>query len=205
LRSYLDGQSFLIALDKVVSNLFGELWKFISTPLIFVSLIVALFVYTVRENILLLFPAIKEISAGSFSAKIEYPHSGNGLVEELSAFPKLDQNKSDFVAEILLNSLREETLLFLLYMNKKDNSVKWADIFSIMEQYKIGTKSINNYDKLSDEQKRAYLAGTYHALKGLTFKYIFDYDKTNQTLTLKSKALEVITKKLEKQGSLKPI
>ncbi len=112
LRSYLDGQSFLFALDKVVSNIFSELWKFVSTPLIFVSLMIALFIYAARENILLLFPAIKEISAGSFSAKIEYPQTNTVLAEELSNTPKLDQNQSDLFIEIFLNNLKENTLLF---------------------------------------------------------------------------------------------
>ncbi len=90
-------------------------------------------------------------------------------------------------------------------MNKKDSSLKWTEIFSAMEQYKIGTKSISKYDELPREEKNAYLAGAFGALKGLTFRYIFDYDKKNGTTTLKlkPKALKVITTKLAKQDSEK--
>jgi hypothetical protein len=95
-RSYIDQIKFIVALDKVISTIISEAWKLLSSPTIFIALIIVILIFLFKENLQKLFPAIKEIKAGSFSAIIDSSQLGKLLIsqtDDLELEATLDSKK----------------------------------------------------------------------------------------------------------------
>jgi hypothetical protein len=120
LRSEVDKTVFIVAFDKVLSTLLIELWKFVSNPIIFIALLVFFVLWIYKDNIVTIFPSIREIKAGSFSATLDFakPEANiNSKVQESNLPIKIDP--IDFSQKILLEHIEVKWLKLLLDIDNK--------------------------------------------------------------------------------------
>lgn len=176
-RSYIDQVKFIVALDSTVSLIIAELWKLASSPTIFISLIVVILILSFKENLLMIFPAIKEIKAGSFSAIIDYSKLDKLLSTNLDGFESAKdintKKKQEDVTNYLLDRLGKETLLFFLEIDGKPLEI--SQILKIAESNHVGENSMldEDFKKLDSLSKFNYLLGNFVVLIKLTFPAFF--------------------------------
>ncbi len=209
-RSYIDQISFVVALDKVTSIIISEVWKLFSSPTIFIAILIVLLLVAFRENLLTLFPAIKEIKAGSFSAIIDYSQIGKMLSaksSDLDLTKDLDtKKKKEDVQNYLVERLGKETLMFFLELDGKSD--EFSETLKIAEQFHVGGKYLDDDSlrKLDNASKKLYLLGNLIVLLKVMFPAFFDahiddnFEEGTRTLKdgLRSK-MEMRLKILEQQ------
>ncbi len=70
-RAYIDDKPFLLAFDSLVTIIISEFWKVISTPTVFIATILGVVLLTYRKQASPFISALREISIGNISAKLE--------------------------------------------------------------------------------------------------------------------------------------
>lgn len=193
-RSYIDQISFVIAFDKVTSIIINEIWELFSSPTIFIAILIILLLIAFKENLLTLFPAIKEIKAGSFSAIIDYSQIEKMLsskTSDLDLTKDLDtKRKKEDVQNYLIKRLGKETLMFFLELDGKSD--EFSEMLKTAEQFHIGIGggylASDSFIELDVDSKRLYLLGNLLVLLNVTFPAFFDKhvdDNGEGTRTLK--------------------
>lgn len=189
-KSNVDSISYIKSLDLVLSIIIHEGWKFISSPSIFLTLVAAFFLWEFRDNILSMFPAIKEIKAGPFSASLNYAVQ-NSLIEIPNIEAQNTANQTNEAQEVSVKQ-NEEIINYIinrsglrscqLYLAVDKSSLTVNDWIRKMSEFEI-------YDSIikTDDEKLRYQF--YHGLFRGTEKYAIGKLFSNKRIDPESKAL----------------
>jgi hypothetical protein len=198
-RSIVSSITFLNAFDIVSSNIITELWKFISTPTIFLGLLAFILIWRFRNSIESVFPGLKELKAGSFSALFETPilQDSDQSITELPN-KKIDKNEANLEEKILdrtIDSLGKKFIQFFLDVDGK--SFTPDEIVRKLAEYKpYETFLISENERV----RIGYYGGVYRAVLGHVMRKIFiinvHEDKKGSNFNLKAGIREKLENRL---------
>jgi hypothetical protein len=196
-RAVLDKIAYLIALDIVISTVIRELWKFITTPTIFIAILIAYVLWIFRKNIIAILPAIKEIKAGSFSATLDYaPENKSGSTDDNSATVTIDKYQTEYQTEavdVIINELGEIACnIFLSFDEKVSSTDDWLNKF--LEKDYLEFSSLTG---ISENDKRNVYIGVFKTLEAYIFDFLFSMKLSNDNNTAYITLLPGIREKLE--------
>lgn len=118
-RAYIDHKPFPLAFDSLITTIIGELWKVISTPTVFIATILGIVLLTYRRQLSPFISALREISVGSISAKLEPERIGisSQLLTAIEDETPEDPNKATVslsTKQDVVSHLTEDFCLYLL-------------------------------------------------------------------------------------------
>lgn len=208
-HSFVKAIPYIQVLDQVLSTIINEGWKFISNPTIFIVIIIAIVVWRTRERLLSLFPAIREIKAGAFSARLDYSQINNIIKSEENKDIKpvksesMDIN-SEVVGSYLIEHFTKETLNFLMALDNR--AFDGADIYHKVQEFKLGSAHVVDFETLEKNTRLGFYLGIYILFYRLFFPRFYtkeDNEYSGLKFILKPKIKEQIEKRLTDLNSQK--
>ncbi|MCJ7584298.1 MAG: hypothetical protein MUO30_05955 [Anaerolineales bacterium] len=212
-HSIVSNVAFIVTLDQILSTIISELWKFISTPTIFIASLVIIILWLFRKNISAIFPAIKQIKAGSFSATIDYSDISKSVSESQTSSDV--QNKielTDEFLDVITRQFGEKTWNFLLDIDDKiltldDHVARYKKIAYLFED----EDSMNEFEKaFGIDSLRIFYYGVFKmngaAFRNLLFDVKISENLMSGSYTLKPKfrhKLEARLKEIEQEKTSK--
>lgn len=193
-RSVVSKIAFINVLDSLMSTVIVEIWKLISSPIIFVSLLVFILIWKFRNHIELMFPNVKEIKAGSFSALFEKTSLETDYQLLSPKSSKKDKNtieEDKVIAENLLEGASLQALQLFLYFDGK--ILSGNDLREKMLEQKIGTNAVENQ---GEKIQKIYMNGVLRAYIPYVLKKLFEFDYEDEA---KTKAIFNLKKGLRKK------
>jgi len=183
-ESYAIKSTFLAALYDVISSLVTEIWRFISTPTVFISVLVFALLWSFRARLDAMFPAIRKLTAGNVSAEFDYSQSRTPVEALIPSNPLVPVNarpnsrSSDVEATpdtitqaSVVSFLRGPTCRVLL---KADGKLLTVDEFiQIMDEEKAYERNIRNADK---SEKFAFFLGAFRTLWMYVMPHLFSFE-----------------------------
>jgi hypothetical protein len=214
-RSIATNINFIVAVDQILLVIIGEVWKFISTPTVFIAFLASILLWTFRENVRTIFPALRELSAAGISAKFDYPRDqpkDTILIDVASATGKLlppnitktqpsNQQDEQLFIKVIISRLAPETCNFLLDLDNKMLTTS-----GVTER--IQTAGILSWwaRKMPDENKKYYYQGVFRTLYSAIIIRLFDITITQDTqeahFILKTDAKELLIARIQELGDI---
>jgi len=171
-KSEVSKVTFLTSLDIIISNIIAELWKFVSTPTIFLGILAFILIWRFRNSIESIFPGLKEFKAGSFSALFEIPTDKDSS-ESINEKPRIKTDKNE---EILDEKIAERTIGLLgkrttrLFLDIDGKSFALKDLLN-----KLAESNLYESFLVSDDAKirEGFYAGIYRVMQTYVMRYLF--------------------------------
>ncbi|MBK9924351.1 MAG: hypothetical protein IPP66_03585 [Anaerolineales bacterium] len=136
---------FIVSLYTILSAIIYELWKLISNPTVFIALLILVVIRMFRENIENIFPAIKELSAGSLSAKFEFPEVKFPLSNTTQSILDKTSEAENVVARRIIDTLGISSCNVLLKIDNLPLNV--LEFISILSDEKLFSVNYEFYSK----------------------------------------------------------
>jgi len=188
-RTLIDKTNLLISFDKTFSLVVQEIWKFISTPAIFITLVILVVCLNFRDQINNIFPKIKELSYKGLSIAFD-SRDRKRFESTQGTYP----NNDDQIKSII-SAFGKRTTAVLLELGDK--------ILDVDEIVKIIKKnSLLECDFVTNKKpslSKGYYYGVFKSLQFYFFDYLFDdevsEDKMQAKLNYKPKVQALLEKR----------
>lgn len=208
-RTLIDKTNLLISFDKTFSMVIQEIWKVISFPVIFISIIILVVVWNFRDQIFHFVKKVREIKYKDFSAAFELGDEKNFESIQKSQTPpvligtQVTQSNDDKLFRSLISVMGEETIAVLLELDDKILSME--GIFNILKQNKLFHSTV-----ISDEKPELSLFYYWGIFKSLNSYFLRNLsiaevseDKNQIKFSLKPRVREMLEEMMKKKKELK--
>jgi len=171
-KSTVSGMPFLNALDVVTSNIITEAWRFVSTPTIFLGILVVFLILKFRNSIESVFPSLREFKAGSFSALFEIPVSPLKIQsQDIKISAKEQEIFDEKIVESFITLFGKRSCEFFLYLDDKSLSLK--QVYRKMNEIQLLSGSIET----DETEKRLYFyAGAFRTIWSFVVPYFYNVE-----------------------------
>ncbi len=188
-RTVIDKTNFLISFDKTFSLVIQEVWKFISIPTIFISLVILIVCWNFQDQIYDVLKNIKELKYKSLSAAFDF-----GDIKDSKSIQSTDLN-TDNKIELLISLFGKNTTDTFLEIGGKILSPK--EFIEIIKKNGLLTPKLEKdmHPMFSD----GYYFGIFRSLITYFLHNLFDVelseDKNQAKLKYKPKVQTLLEKR----------
>lgn len=189
-RTVIDKTSLLISFDKIFSLVIQEIWKFISIPTIFISLVLLIVCWNFRDPINNIFTKIKELKYKDFSAAIDVGDRKDYVSNQGTNLNNKDQIKSR------ISVLGKRTIAVLLEVG--DKILSKDEVIKIIKKNDLFIR-----DYLTDENSsfsKGYYYGILTSLESYFFYYLIDLEVSEDKMYAKYNYKPNVRALLEKRN-----
>lgn len=198
-RSLLDKSNFISTFDNINSTALNKLWDFISSPTIFITLVICVFIIIYIDYIFDLLPEIEGLSVGGVSIRrASYLKNDSQTINNNQTTKEKAQPEISFESTII-SLLSVNFLEFLIEADDKLFSID--DIVYNLDKYCHDEIPINL--ESFNENTRFYLFyGYYNGINNIFQALVnlkIDEKKENAYITIKPKVKEIIKDKIAEE------